>query len=129
MKLKARLRLVFGLILAAILAWLPFEDTQPAWSLLLAAALNAVLAVYWLSQMSLAPLWMPGLGALLGAAVPLMAIILMLVKTGLHGHSAPDFTWQDLSSVLQSAPGWLLGGLLLGIGAALQHAASRGTRR
>lgn len=129
MKLKARLRLVFGLLLVVILAWLPFEDTHLAWSLLLAAALNAVLAVYWISQMSLAPLLMPGLGALLGVAVPLMAIVLMLVKTGLHGHSAPDFTWQDLSSVLQSAPGWLLGGLLLGTGAALQQAASRRMRR
>lgn len=128
MKLQARLRLVFGLVLLAVLAWLPFEDTQLLWSFLFAAAISAVLAVYWISRMSFALWVMPVLGALLGAAAPLMATILLLVKTGVHGHPTPDFTWQDYLSVLQSTPAWFVGGLLLGIGAALQQAVLRRSR-
>jgi hypothetical protein len=128
-KLQARLRLVFGLVLLAVLVWLPFEDIQLAWSLLLAAAISAVLAAYWSSRASFAPLVMPVLGALLGALAPLIASILLLVKTGLHGHPSPDFTWENFLSLLQSLPAWIFGGLLLGVGAALQQAALDRTRR
>lgn len=129
MKLQARLRLVNGLVLLAVLVWLPFEDTQLLWSFLLAAAISAVLAMYWLSRMSPATRLMPVLGALLGAAAPLVATVLLLVKIGLHGHLSPDFTWDDFLSVLLSAPAWIFGGLLLGMGAALQQMASRRTQR
>lgn len=129
MKAQSRLRLVFGLVLLAVLVWLPFEDTQLKWSFLLAAAISVVLAVYWQSRMSFSPVMMPVLGALLGAAAPLVAAILLLVKIGLHGHPSPDFTWNDFLSVLRSAPAWIFGGMLLGMGAALRQAASRRTRR
>lgn len=122
---QARLRLAFGIILLAALAWLPIEDTQTVWGLLLAAATSAILAAYWYLRNPTRLQVLPVIGAAAGAVVPLIAAAFFLVKTGLHGHAAPDFTWEEYWLVFRSTPAWLVGGLLLGSGMALRQAVSR----
>lgn len=52
---------------------------------------------------------------LLGAAVGPVAALLMVVKTGLHGHIPPDFSLQDVLNMLQRIPVWAMAGGLLGL--------------
>jgi hypothetical protein len=58
-------------------------------------------------------------GSLAGLAVTPLALFLMALKTGLHGHSAPDFTLEQMQMVLYRTPIWVAVGLLLGLGVAL----------
>jgi hypothetical protein len=43
----------------------------------------------------------------------------MAIKTGLHGHAAPDFTSAQVIEVFLRTPIWGLGGLLIGLGIGL----------
>jgi hypothetical protein len=58
-------------------------------------------------------------GLVAGLLVTPTAILLMAVKTSLHGHVPPDFNRADLLHVLGSTPAWALGSLLLAAAAAL----------
>jgi hypothetical protein len=58
-------------------------------------------------------------GFLAGLAVAPLGVGLMLFKTGLHGHSTPDFSPLQAAEVLQRTPYFGLSGLLLGLGGAL----------
>ena len=76
----------------------------------------------WLSLPApLARRWpvMPLLGALAGLLVTPLALFLMAIKTGVHGHSGPDFSGSQLLVTLERTPYWTLAGLLLGSGLAL----------
>ena len=126
---QQQLRLAFGLVLLAVLAWLPFEDTHLFWSLILAAAISVLLAVYWVIRFPAGFFALPVIGAVAGAITPVFAAGLLLVKIGLHGHSAPDFTWEQFLSLFYRIPAWILGGLLLGAGATLLRVASRRRRK
>ncbi len=55
-------------------------------------------------------------GMLFGLLVGLLTILLMVVKTGLHGHG-PEFTTGEISWVLEQIPLWSTIGLLAGLGA------------
>jgi hypothetical protein len=118
-----RLR-IFALILgASIFLWLPFEDTSRYWVILF-----AILICCWGSARFLVAysgssrfgLWIyPLCGALGGAAVTPTAIVLMIVKNGLHAHGPPDFTLDHIVSVILRTPVWLVGGSLIGTGIGL----------
>ena len=56
-----------------------------------------------------------GAGLLL---VPL-AILLMAIKTGIHGHGTPDYTVDQMQDVLSRMPFFALGGALLGAGSGM----------
>ena len=56
-----------------------------------------------------------GVGLLLAP----MAIFLMALKTGIHGHGTPDFTAAQMQAVLARTPYFVIGGLLLGVGSGL----------
>jgi len=60
-----------------------------------------------------------GVGLLL---VPL-AILLMAIKTGIHGHGTPDYTVHQMQDVLSRIPFFVLGGVLLGTGSGLLRTA------
>ena len=60
-----------------------------------------------------------GAGLLL---VPL-AILLMAIKTGIHGHGSPDYTLDQMQAVLSRMPFFVLGGALLGAGSGLLRTA------
>ncbi len=49
----------------------------------------------------------PLAGLLGGAATAPVALLLMAIKTGLHGHSVPDYTSAQMMAVLISFPVWV----------------------
>lgn len=97
------------------LLWLPFEDTQIFFPALLAMDLGIWLVLRgW-------PLWIRlsdvAVAALSAAAwlgsLPLLAVALMMFKSGLHGHGFGDFTVSQVQIALYAVPVCaLLGGLL-----------------
>ncbi len=107
----------------ALLAWLPLEDVNPAWPLLLSGLACFLAAAALLRRAPAGRRAAFGLqllaGLLGGAAAPLGAVLLMVFKTGVHTHAVPDFTPAQISEVLTRTPIFALGGLLMGLGAAL----------
>jgi hypothetical protein len=65
------------------------------------------------------PLLSSILGALMGLGGSLATVSLMLLKNARHAHIFPDYPTGLLLATLERAPAWALGGLLLGLGAAL----------
>jgi hypothetical protein len=60
-----------------------------------------------------------GLGGLaLGTGMPVLILLFMVLKTGLHSHG-PEFTPDELNWVLTQAPWWAASGLLGGLGLGL----------
>lgn len=57
-------------------------------------------------------------GLALGAGTALMSVLLMAVKTGLHGHGA-EFTVSEIGVVWGQLPLWSVTGLLAGLGLGL----------
>jgi hypothetical protein len=104
------------------LLWLPVEDLDLRWVSTFAAALCALAAARFTLPSPTAgqknrPWWLdPLIGLLAGLCVPPLAVLLMIFKSGLHGHTIPDFTPDQIFSVLYQAPYWAAGGLLIGLG-------------
>ena len=122
----------------AWLIWLSIEDLSERWILLFSVTICVLLAVrfiiYYSAQRSKNEdkypqnkeqrsarrfLFYPLVGVLTGLAVTPVAIFLMALKTGLHGHFAPEFTSAQVFIVLVRTPIWIVGGLLIGVGVEL----------
>lgn len=115
------LRLAVISLGSVVLIWLSLEDRDERRAILLAAllsALGAVAAGVRFRRKMRAP-WIIVLGAGFGLLVPLVAVSLMVVKTGLHSHSTPDFTLAQVTAVLQLIPIWTGVGCLVGGAAVL----------
>ena len=121
--LPARRRMRLGAILLGvmILLWLSFEDRDERRAVFLAVLLSTLGAVATRMRFSkrIYGYWYLLLGVVFGFLVPMLAVLLMVVKTGLHGHSVPDFTLAQISAVLRLIPVWSVVGLLVGGAAAL----------
>jgi hypothetical protein len=115
------LRLGVILLGVVVLLWLTFEGRDERQTILLAALLSALGALATSTRFGrrLRGYWYILLGGAFGLLVPLMAVLLMVLKTGLHGHSVPDFTLEQLSAVLRLIPVWTVVGVLVGGAAAL----------
>ena len=126
------LRLAFIFLGVFILLWLPVEEHSLVVLLLISgcACILGVLSVLNLQQQRWTAageqgggmkkiLWYPLAGVLAGGAVTLAAMALMAVKTGLHGHGAPDYSPAQVSLVLRAAPLWICLGLIPGVLAAV----------
>jgi hypothetical protein len=104
----------------AFFFWLPFEDTSEIIPLLLACLFSAWMAAVYLSKpqkrfRATLPNYILA-GTLAGMAITPLTLLLMALKTGLHGHATPDFTTQQIVSVVQRTPIWVGGGFLIGLG-------------
>ncbi|MEX1247203.1 MAG: hypothetical protein WEA61_01870 [Anaerolineales bacterium] len=108
------MRALGALWVLALLVWLPFEDTQICMPIALAVA-----GCLWLAARTrlVASAWRQtlALGAIFGAACPLLAIGLMALKSGLHGHGFADFTARQVWMIVELLPLSLLLGVLLAI--------------
>jgi hypothetical protein len=108
---------------AGLLVWLPIEDIHVFWPLLFSGLACFLIAAFSLWRVR--PDNRKGFllhllaGLLAGALLPLGAVFLMVFKSGAHGHGVPDFSPGQISSVLFRIPIFALGGLLMGLGAAL----------
>ncbi len=113
--------LIIGL---AVFIWLPIEDKSETSALALALAIGV-----WLGLRTLLPLsvknchciWIryPLLSATIGMAVPIFTALLMVFKSGLHGHGFPDYSMAQFQRIFQSIPILAGSGLLIGLAAAL----------
>lgn len=106
------MKLTGMLLLAAFLLWLPLEDMSIWTTVILAGALSAWLGWRWQHHHP-ASGWLVSLrGALLGLGTPILAILIMAFKGGLHGHGFPDFTVRQILQTLALLPYTIVIGLL-----------------
>jgi hypothetical protein len=112
--------IILGILL---LIWLPFEDSNEQLATTFAAAISAGLAVRLvIKRIPPQPTSLLKhliLGSGFGLAIAPLTFLLMALKTGLHGHTTPEFTSVQVIAVFQRAPLWGLGGLLIGLGVSL----------
>jgi uncharacterized membrane protein len=116
-----QVRLLAILLGIIVLAWVSLEDKSVTLALLLAAAICMLAAAEWLaysSHLSTGKGWLayPLAGLVGGAAT---ALLLMAIKTGLHGHTVPDYTPAQMGAVLTSFPIWAGAGAIIGLGAGI----------
>jgi hypothetical protein len=109
---------------AATLFWLPVEDT----TLTKLGLVSAAWTVWLAGWIDLRPrlrrrlpdeVWRKALaGGLAGVLLPVIALLLVVLKAGLHGHGFLDFSFYQLGKLLVRTPIWVgvggLGGLLFG---------------
>jgi hypothetical protein len=119
---------ISGLVLGVfILLWLTVEDRSELVVLLLSALICIWIGVWLLARIDFAGKYIfwkhviigGGMGLLLGA----VALILMALKTGIHGHGIPDFSVDQMRAVVSLSPYFLLGGFLVGASAGLLRTA------
>ena len=115
---------ISGLFLGiVVLVWLPFEESSELGVLVIAGLICTWFGIWLLSKTG--PhvkhmLWRNvivwgGMGLLLAP----LAIFLMAIKTGIHGHGTPDFTADQMQAFVSRIPFFVLGGILLGTGLGL----------
>jgi hypothetical protein len=99
--------------------WLPIEDTDEKRALAFAVALMGWFFVRYLVRLSPAVrISLPKhilVGTLAGLGITPAALFLMAFKTGLHGHGIPDFSADQIFSVINRTYFWGSAGLLLGL--------------
>ena len=114
------LRITGFALLAFILFWLPIEDNATRWPVFLALLsgiwLGAFLFYLLVDRFSWSPWYAPLVGALSGAAVPVFAVAMMLIKNGAHSHGTPDYSAYEALNVLLRIPFMIVGGCLIGVG-------------
>jgi Mn2+/Fe2+ NRAMP family transporter len=131
-------RILFLFVGIFWLFWLSIEDLSERWVLLFAVVFCVLIALCFIiaystpgveeNHRNLHPedeqstrqfLYYPIVGALTGLAVTPMALFLMALKTGLHGHFSPEFSSTQVITVLFRTPIWFIGGFLIGLGMSL----------
>jgi len=116
-----------GLVLfGLLLAWLPLEDVHIGAALTLAALFGLWLYGRLISEGRLSALAHLGWAALAGAVVPIMALVLMVFKSGLHAHGFSDFSVAQMLGVLAHVPQALGVGVLVGFFAQITGRRDRG---
>lgn len=91
---------------------LPREDVSMGPVTVYAALWAIWLALrVFINQAPSIPIWQRLLyGVLIAGAVPLFAVCLLLFKSGLHAHGFPEYSAQQLITLLWQTPWWALGG-------------------
>jgi hypothetical protein len=108
---------------AAVLVWLPFEDSSGLGAILLAAGLCSWAAAYLLREAGTSPrqliLRSAAIGVLGGLLVSPVAFFLMSLKSGLHAHPQPDYSPVEIQAVFSRTAYYAASGFLLGLASAL----------
>jgi hypothetical protein len=113
------------------LLWISLEGAL--WQVILLSAGLTVLGALYLVQRLLGGRLVPagrwlllcaGLLGVVGLSCALLALALMAVKTGLHGHG-PEFTRSEIEWLVRQIPLWGTAGILAGTGLGLISLASQ----
>ena len=113
---------VFGLLLGiVVLIWLPIEESSVLGVLLISTLICSWMGT-WLLRRTANSNMKPILryliiGGCAGLLIPPMALLLMAMKSGIHGHGRPDYTFSQMQSVISRLPFFVAGGLLVAAGA------------
>ena len=119
-----------GLLLGIlVLVWLPFEE-RSVLGVLLIAGLLCTWGGIWLlfragSYRKYGVVRYMQIGGLAGFLLVPVAILLMAIKTGIHGHGTPDFSVEQMQAVLSRIPYFMFGGVLVGAGIGLLRTVNR----
>lgn len=117
-------RAVWAAIGLSLFIWIGFEDSSTVTVLLLASLLTFAIAISLVGRsrtlnksISAPPRGLRHVlaGMLVGGAVGPSAVLLMVIKNGLHGHYPADFSAQQVLGVALRTPVWALAGGLLGL--------------
>ena len=118
-----RMRLTAIILGMVFLLWLPIEDTSEYTAIVFAFAICGWLAAAFLMlRMKTHPAklyYFILFGSIAGAFITPLTLFLMAFKTGLHGHQSPDYTAQQMLSVVRKTPIWILGGFLISLGSGI----------
>jgi hypothetical protein len=117
------LRFSAFLLGAVILVWLTIEETREFGVLVISGLICTWGAAYFLYRTKLGRrqmvLWHVAVGGMAGLLLAPLAILLMALKSGIHGHGTPDFTPGQLQAILSRARIYILAGILIGAGSGL----------
>jgi hypothetical protein len=123
------LRLTALILGFGILIWLPVEDQSELGVLIASGAICTWFATRLLitapqenRQLILRHVLVGSGSGLLFAPI---ALILMAVKSGIHGHGTPDFSVDQMQSVISRIPFFVLSGFLIGLGSGVFRLAKR----
>ena len=99
------------------LSWLQVEDLESKYMLGVSALWSAWFAVWFLLNPTRNPKLQAfaGAGLVSGLAVAPFAVLLVILKGGIHAHGFLDLTNDQINSVLRSTPLWGLLGLLISL--------------
>jgi hypothetical protein len=103
-----------------VLVWLSIENDS-LFLLIIISALTTTLGMIVLLSRSSRPAlerWYayPLVGAVTGLLIIPVALVLVLVKIGLHNHPLPDFSPEQVHALLRLTPVSILAGFLTGLG-------------
>jgi hypothetical protein len=122
-KKKTWLRLAGFLIGVVVLVWLAVEENNETGVLLISGLICTWGGVWLLYKTETVGRHMIFRYILVGGGAGLLlaplAILLMAIKTSIHGHGSPDFTVDQMQNILVRIPYFGLGGVLLGTGVGL----------
>ena len=123
------LRLTALILGFGILIWLPVEDQSELGVLIASGAICTWFATRLLITAPQENRQLILRHALVGSGSGLLlapiAIILMAVKSGIHGHGTPDFSVDQMQSVISRIPFFVLSGFLIGLGSGVFRLAKR----
>ena len=102
--------------------WLGYEDRNLTSLIVVAVLLAFALGVEGLnrwtqSRPTIGMIWLIRsiiIGALAGAAVGPIAVLLALIKISLHSHATLDFSFEDIRALVRNSLPWIAAGSLFG---------------
>ena len=122
-KTKTWLRLTGFLIGVVVLVWLPIEERSELGVLLISGLICTWIGVWLLHKTDtegrhvILRFLLVGGGA--GLLLAPLAVLLVAIKSGIHGHGSPDFTVSQMQTVISRLPYFVLVGILIGAGSGL----------
>jgi hypothetical protein len=107
-----------------LLFWLSVEDTTLQTPLMMATWVAGLFTLHLWVRFRTSPcqnIWRryPLAGSLIGAFIPITAVLMTIFKSGLHAHGFFEFTIPQLANVLRLTVPLTITGLLLGMGISL----------
>lgn len=121
---------ITGLILGiAIFLWLPVEDQNELPVIIFSAIICTWASTKFLVSQNQNDMQLVVRHTLVGIAGGLaiapVAMLLMAIKTGIHGHETPDFLIGQMKMVLSRSFYFVISGLLVSLGVAMWRLAKR----
>lgn len=122
-KKKTWLRLAGFLIGVVVMVWLAIEENNETGVLIISGLICTWGGVWLLHKTDTFGRHVIFRYILVGGGVGLLlvplAILLMAIKTSIHGHGSPDYTVDQMQNVFSRIPYFGFGGVLLGTGVGL----------